>query len=195
MNELPDSYIRERVSIENGPFWFAWIISAHSSPDFEETTYLGALVTRAKYHDDRAALVEIETAVRHSVLQLRAVPIGKQGLASVTGVIAVPCNPTKGISLPHQVAAVAALTLGVPDLSHIATKRRPSSPAKFDSRLSPENYRVDRDLAGQRILVVDDVFRTGNTLESVAINLRGANVEDLVGLCLTKARKGMTRGA
>jgi len=43
----------------------------------------------------------------------------------------------------------------------------------------------------ERVLLVDDLYSTGATLESVALRLREAGVHDFVGFCATKVGYGM----
>lgn len=192
---LPDSFERVSVHFAPEPVWHTWALSDHYQGGFQSDarsrTYLGELVYRAKYQHDRAALEQLDIAVRHCTLQLKNMPPQVDGLAMVTAVAAVPCNPPKAVSVPHRIAAAAAAALGVPDISAAIVKTQRTDPAKVHAGLHRNAYRVQTLRPGSSVLIVDDVFRTGATLESVAGQLRAAGATHVVGMCVTKAHQGM----
>ena len=108
--------------------------------------------------------------------------------------VAVPNNPPKEFSVPHLIADEVATTLEIPNRSSEVTKVTKTAQAKFGSELNPDAYEADESLQGQVVLLVDDVLGSGNTLESVAANLRKAGSKSVVGFCLAKTKVGMTSG-
>jgi hypothetical protein len=193
---LPDSFERVSVHFEPAPMWHTWALSDHYQSGFHggarSRTYLGELIYRAKYLHDRAALDQLDSAVRHCTLQLKNMPPHvKDGFATITAVAAVPCNPPKPVSVPNLIAAAAATALGVPDVSATIVKIHPTDPAKLHAGLHRNVYQVQTLRPGSSVLIVDDVLRTGATLESVAGHLRTAGATHLVGMCVTKAHQGM----
>jgi hypothetical protein len=110
----------------------------------------------------------------------------------IPSVAAVPCFPPKSMSLPHEIARAAANTLGVPDISSRLAKIRVTNAAKTNPGLHPDAHEVRGRLDGRHVLVVDDLYHTGSTLESVATKLRAAGADHLVGLCVTRVHQGMS---
>lgn len=194
MGQLPEGY--ERIAVPPTKAWHTWVLSDHyesvASAGVRQRTYLGDLLYRAKYRHDRGALETLATAVRHSVLQLRGLPPQVDALATVSAVVAVPCNPPKFVSVPHEIARAAADSLGIPDFSSVVVKTRETGAAKTNPVRCPEAYEVRRRLDGVHVLVVDDLYHTGATLDSVAAQLRAAGAAHIVGLCVTKVYKGMS---
>lgn len=194
VGQLPENY--ERIAVPPGKSWHVWLLSDHyeqfGGNGSRRRTYLGDLVYRAKYCDDNGAFDLLAGATRHCVLQLRRFPHKLDGFDSVSAVVAVLCHPPKKRSLPLEIAAAAASALKVPDLSAEVVKTRATPAAKLNPVLHADAYRILRRLDGQCILLVDDLYHTGTTLESVATQLRAANAAHVVGLCITKVHKGMT---
>lgn len=194
MDGLPDSFIWEPVF--TGTSWHTWILDNHYESGFgsagRRRTHLGELLYRAKYRNDRAALDELSICMRHSALQIRKYQRGLKSLESLTAVAAVPCNPPKSISIPHRIARAVAVELRLPDISTSVVKTQATPSAKANPTFHPEAYRVDRRLDGQSVLLIDDLYHTGMTLESVASQLRVAGADHVVGLCVTKVHRGMT---
>lgn len=194
MGQLPDYY--ERIAVPPNRAWHAWVLSDHyervASVGGRRRTYLGELVYRAKYCDDRRALDELMNAVRHCVCQLHQFSPQSDALATVAAVAAVPCYPAKVVSVPHEIARAAAQVLGVPDISSAVVKTRATSAAKTNPGLHSDAYGVRARLDGQHVLLVDDLYHTGATLESVASQLRAAGAAHIVGLCVTKVHQGMS---
>ena len=63
--------------------------------------------------------------------------------------------------------------------------------AKLNPSVNPAAYEILRSLDGLNVLIVDDLFHTGSTLESVAIKVREAGAKSVTGFCLTKVNKGL----
>lgn len=195
MDQLPESY--ERIGVPSVAAWHVWVLSDHYEPvpstGGRRRTYLGELTYAAKYGLDRRALELLTTAAQHCVRQLRLFPPRADALSAVTAVTAVPCYSPKDVSVPHAVAQAAAHALGVPDISSTVVKTRETPAAKSNPGLHPDAYEARVRLDGQYVLLVDDLYRTGTTLESVAVKLRAAGAAHIVGLCITKAHKGMVQ--
>lgn len=194
MGRLPEDYLR--IPVPSSEPWYVWVLSDHYEAEVGAAgrcrTDLGELVYRAKYCDDRSALEDLKTRVRHCALQLRRLSPGTHALCDVTAVAAVPCNPPKLRSVPHEVVGAIASAFRVYDISASLAKVKVTPAAKFNPVHHPDAYRVDRRLDGERVLLVDDLFHTGTTLESVASQLRAAGADRVVGLCITRVHKGMT---
>jgi predicted amidophosphoribosyltransferase len=192
--QLPDSYIRQRIpSAGDFPEWHVWVLGPHSSEDGSTRTYLGEQVTRAKYHGDEQAMEELRVVTRQSVRQLRQFGPEKQGLFGVDAVVAVPFlsgKRTTDKSLPHQLAVVVSDELDVPLRSDDVARVLGDGEAKLGTTVNDSWFHLEGRFAGMRVLIVDDLLRTGGTLSAVGRILNRGGARSLVGLCMTKAYKG-----
>ena len=197
MSSLPEGMIRHKIKPDLGPEWVVWIVDSYYDFDKNGYTYVGGLIHDIKYGDGVKVadnVSRLRGVVRHSVLQLNAFPSSTSGFSGLNLVMAVPNNPEKTLSIPHLVADEAAKTLGIRNSSNEIEKTDVTPQAKFGSPLNPSAYKVDRSLNGQVVLLVDDVLGSGNTLESVAFNLREAGAKTVIGFVLAKTKVGMTNG-
>jgi predicted amidophosphoribosyltransferase len=181
---------RKKLEISEGQPWFTWILANYTDFATGKKTPTGRLISAAKYKGDLAASKKLISIVDTVISRPFILRDGRAGLQKVTAVVAVPSLPAKLISVPHRISAGIAKQLEVDEVSNLVCKVRPTDKAKFGSALDPSAYEVDGDLSGHTVLIVDDVFKSGNTLESLAIQLRAANA-DVIGFCLAKAVHGM----
>jgi predicted amidophosphoribosyltransferase len=193
--QIPDSYIRQAViqgiNFRSHEQWFAWILSSHYDFSEKVQTEIGELVSKAKYKDDASAVLRLRTIVRHAVLQLRKMPNDNFAFSKIDVVLAVPYFYPKDISLPHVAGKEISEALSIPDCSSFIRKRVDTSKAKLTPAVNPAAYEILRSLDGLNVLIVDDLFHTGSTLESVAIKVREAGAKSVTGFCLTKVNKGL----
>lgn len=193
--QIPDSYIRQAV-IQGINFWaheqwFTWILSSHYDFSEKVQTEIGELVSKAKYKDDASAALRLRTIVRHAALQLRQMPNDDFAFAKLDVVMAVPSFDPKDISLPHVAGKEISEALSILDYSSFVRKKVDSAKAKLNPSVNPAAYEILRSLDGLNVLIVDDLFHTGSTLESVAIKVREAGAKSVTGFCLTKVNKGL----
>lgn len=118
----------------------------------------------------------------------------RRQLQAVDGVIAVPMHPLRergrGFNQARLLAAPVADILGVPLLSAQTVRRTRRRPAQVG--LSPEArrrnlqdaFQVPRaevsTVAGRCLLLIDDVFTTGATVNACAAALRGAGASTIL---------------
>jgi len=97
--------------------------------------------------------------------------------------------------LPHQIATVISQALDVEDLSNKVRKIKPTDAVKQEAKpvVDDSVFQADPVFQGQCILLVDDLYRSGATLESIAVNVRGGGALSLIGFCATKVLIGMAR--
>lgn len=193
--QIPDSYIRQAV-IQGINFWaheqwFTWILSSHYDFGEKVQTEIGELVSKAKYKDDASAVLRLRTIVRHAALQLRQMPNDDFAFAKLDVLMAVPSFDPKDISLPHVAGKEISEALSIPDYSSFIRKKVDTPKAKLTPAVNPAAYEILRYLDGLNVLIVDDLFHTGSTLESVAIKVREAGAKSVAGFCLTKVNKGL----
>lgn len=110
----------------------------------------------------------------------------------------VPSNPSKDpYNLPDVLAAAVANSLGVPHEPHLVRKRRPTPQLKYladaatNSRVLDDVFQVTADVAGKVVVVIDDIVRSGSTLEAVGTALTKAGADRIIALVATKAHKGL----
>jgi len=173
VSRLPETFELMTIRLSPPSVWRSWVLDDHYELDVStggqrQRTYLGELLYRAKYKRDPDSLRSLTEAMTEAVLRLEGFRDHVDGLAGITCVLAVPCNPRKALSVSHALADVAAQTLGVSNISSEISKTWPTEPAKTHAELNPDAYLVGRPLRGELVLLIDDLYRTGATLESVA---------------------------
>lgn len=169
-----------------------------------ERTAIGDLVYRSKYLDDPSARNQTAIVGRHIARQIANADFkphrrfGETDLGDVQGVVAVPFLQGKrslAESVPHVMAAAIAAELKIPDLSSIVRKTKETTAMKHSATTvniaESDWFDCSTRLTGKRLLVVDDVFRTGSTLRALGDCLYEHGARSLVGLCLAKATAGM----
>lgn len=98
----------------------------------------------------------------------------------------------RGYDQARMLARVAAAELGVRyDDGTLTRTRRTRQQATLGKEERESNvqgaFTAGENLAGQRVLLVDDVFTTGATMEAAARALRAAGVVDLKGAAFARA--------
>jgi predicted amidophosphoribosyltransferase len=192
---VPENYLLEPVvrgipRVDKAQ-WFAWVLSEHWDQNRGARSVIGDLVSNAKYHADSNSLSRLGPIVRHAALQLRQLPNNIHSLAKIDVVMAIPFFGSKTISVPHSVADEISEAFSIPNYSDLIKKKSSTGQAKLNPVVNPNVYEALRRLDGLNVLLVDDLFRTGSTLESVAIKVREAGAKSVTGFCLTKAYKGL----
>ena len=95
----------------------------------------------------------------------------------------------RGFNQSDILAKEASIRLGIPYKKGVLTKvRHTERQSHLHSReLRLENikeaYSVSKDVAGQKFLLVDDIYTTGSTLDECAKMLFAAGASDVVGFC------------
>jgi ComF family protein len=125
------------------------------------------------------------------------------GIAPGRDIDAVTWAPTarrrrheRGFDQAHAVAQVVARQLGLP-VRHLLERDDSGSPQTGRSRAARLHGPVVRarpDVAGRRILVVDDVVTTGSTLRACASALRAGGARDVVLAAVASTPAGVRRG-
>lgn len=159
-----------------GPYW---------RDDAALPSLLGGLVMAAKDHRSPEALADLERRIAAFVhdLELDPAPL----------VLAVPPGPAR---VAHPVPALAAavadqLRVGIGDVlerEHATVRLRGTPIDRRREIVEAAGYRVNGDVAGRSVLLVDDVVLTGTTLGYLAELLvaAGARRVDAVVVCRTR---------
>jgi hypothetical protein len=145
-------------------------------PDQWPRTEVGELLYKAKYRGNHGALI---SAAR----RITAV-IARHPYFYDLDSIAVPGSSTFfGIKLAREVASLLGVSMNgcsrVPGSNQMAAKNGRDS-------LELDPYEFGCDLSGQRVVIVDDLYRTGVTMRSTAVAARSAGAINVLGVAGTR---------
>jgi phosphoribosylpyrophosphate synthetase len=183
---LPETFISKRS--EHG--YPIWIIDMYMEIGFGRTV-VGDLIYQLKYAKNLKLSERLEIILKHSMIQLSKFPEDELSMRSIDAVVAVPRSPRSDNPLPPLISQTASEVLGIPDWSENLTRIGTDGPAKVGNTVKASMFRVETSLTNRRLLVVDDVYRSGSTMNGVMTSLALAGAQSIVGLCLAKADRGM----
>ena len=179
-------------------------LSWHSKPGRPgkpALTALGDLVHLAKsYHlgaDSAGSLPAAGLIAEQMVEFMRRHPLYRQSDALVA---VLPSNPDKAFDLPQALAAQISEDTGIPFLGDALFKKRrtaqmkycPSMADKLDNIADSVGVQAD-DVAGQNLILIDDILESGATLEETARALYQGGAKRICGLVATKTLKRIFR--
>jgi len=159
------------------------------SPEEWPYTPTGGRLKQAKYKGIRSAAAVLEDALVDFVT-------GHPGLARCDAVAAMPRSTQHGDrpDWPPLWASAIADALGA---KRVALQRtRPTRPQKDieDLEERTRNQRgsmvADTTASGRSVLVVDDLYMQGDSMEEAARALRESGATSVFGLCIAKTVKG-----
>jgi adenine/guanine phosphoribosyltransferase-like PRPP-binding protein len=141
-----------------------------------ENTEVGGLVNAGKYWRKGAARRELAAQITSAI---QAHPY----FAAVDSVVSIP--GTKH-NFGELLADTVAQNLGVP-LVPAQRDTQPEHAAKEGfERARVEEMSVELSLSGQRVLVVDDVYRSGISMRSAASAARRAGAQSVLGIACAR---------
>jgi hypothetical protein len=156
-------------------------------------TELGGLLRRAKPYgpgdgDTRAADELVE--------RLAAFIAAHPTYARADAIVPVPpSNPTKRYDLPGYLAQRLCERLGKADGSSWAKKTRATRQQKevhtFQEKVENVDgaFEVSGDVGGQSVIVLDDLYQSGATINEMGRTVREAGAKLVLGLAVTKTQK------
>jgi uncharacterized protein YpbB len=169
-----------------GPWQAGWALDFHSrfaGANWGQST-TGQLTYRLKYVGDPSALQPL-------VEQALAVCAGHPELADVDAIVPVPPSMPRDFDPVKALADALAARLDKP-VWPVVVKTRHTVPQKDMRTLAQKKanvagaFAVHGDVRGKRLLVVDDLYDSGATLEEVSRVLRQAGAARLCVLTLTR---------
>lgn len=172
--------------------WYKMPQDGVESHDWPNTT-VGEFVSLGKYkyqHDPelQRPLGRQLTSWLHETV--RAHPL----LVRVQVVVDVPGHDRKRVSFGSQLSASVAHRLNLP-FAKTTTRSafRPQAkdaPAGERSALLQDEFSADPAVRGRHVLIVDDVYRSGVSVQSVAAAARAAGARSLSALCAARTLRG-----
>jgi ATP-dependent DNA helicase RecQ len=169
-----------------GPWHIGWALGFHSRFAGAEWSRspVGELAYRLKYQNDLTALPPL-------VEQALALCAEHPELADVDAVVPVPPSTPRPFDPVSALADALGTGLGRP-VRPVLVKTRDTKPQKEMHTLAQKRanvagaFAVQGDVRGQRLLVLDDLYDSGATLEEACRLLRRAGAARLYVLTLTR---------
>jgi superfamily II DNA helicase RecQ len=170
----------------HGPWDAGWALGFHSrfaGADWSRSP-VGELAYRLKYESDGAALAPL-------VEQAFALCAGHLELADVDAVVPVPPSQEHALDPVGSVAEALAGRLGRPVWKTVVKTRKTALQKEMHTLAQKRAnvagaFAVRGNVAGKRLLVLDDLYDSGATLAEVARVLRLAGAARLCVLTLTR---------
>ena len=169
-----------------GPWVEGWALGFHSGfggADWQRSA-VGDLTYRLKYEGDGAA---IPLLVEQAAALCREHP----ALAAVDGVVPIPPSQERTLEPVGAFAAGLAAALGLPVLKALVKTRQTSPQKEMHTRAQKRAnvagaFAVSGDVRGKRLLVLDDLYDSGATLEEAARILKSVGASAVSVLTLTR---------
>jgi predicted amidophosphoribosyltransferase len=179
----------------------SFAVSFHKQTPTERTP-MGQLVREAKPYDRAGSPGSIEkarTLAAHLADFVRQHPTYR----GAEVVAAVPAsNPDKAFDLPEVLAAEIGRLTGLAEGTTGVHKARPTRPMKqcrtYREKVDNLADAFTADPAvfhGKRVIVVDDVYETGFSMNEVGRTIRGAGATLVLGLAATKTTFDLAQGS
>jgi competence protein ComFC len=150
-------------------------------------TEVGELLYRLKYRSDASALDEIGAVAEKLIRSWRI---------KFDVIVPAPPTRTRRVQPLHQIVDELARRFDVPVVKAVSKKAAGAAELKnlreFHERQAvlQDALAVNRrEIAGKRVLVVDDLIRSGATLGAVAAALTEAGAAIIYAFALTKTRR------
>lgn len=160
----------------------------HMREDGKSRTELGELEYSAKYRDDENAL---QLLMKHCVDIINRLPFYDE----VKVFCAVPPSDNIHLNLPTKIVRRIERTGSFENVSGQLKWENPKDhlkglekEARWEALLEA-NLKVDADLSGKTIVVIDDLYQSGSTIQYLAMKLQQAGADKIFGLALVKSRR------
>lgn len=163
----------------------------YGHPEFDTTrSPLGELLYQLKYKRDASVIGEIVDTVAEFI---------KGSKIRIDAIVPVPASNVRSVQPVIQIANALGKKLGVQVLDHCVskTKRTPQLKDVYTYKERKEllegAFTVDRDQsAGKSLLLFDDLYRSGATMNAVARELaKSGEAKEVFVLALTRTRSSL----
>ena len=154
-----------------------------------ERTEIGTLEYRAKQCGDKDA---VTTLARQCVDTIKDFPLYNDADL----VCAVPPRPGKNFDLPSALASRVGVELGKGDITHhfsFGSQKMSAKSATLDDKWAAwEAAQLafnGTDITDKRIILIDDKYQSGTTIQYIAMKLQEAGAGRIYGLCVVKTMR------
>lgn len=164
-------------------------LGMYKNPDAGSYTPIGQLVTSAKYYRKADAISSLIEQVK-TVINL--IPSYK----GANVICSVPKNPNKVFDLPEKVTSAVCSSLNKTNVTQgfkFENKKLPIKEVEYAKKWAMWeetglNFQKtsSADVTHKSVLLIDDVYQSGKTMQFVAMKLQEAGAGEVYGLCLTK---------
>ena len=164
------------------------IALSNHSDDNGVRTVVGELEYSAKYQNSRDAVTKLS---KMCVDICQRLPYYN----SCKILCAVPSSSKGQVSLPGKIAANVAGALGALDISSRLFWQNDKKSVKelsLDEKwaaLENAELLVDQNLLNSEVILVDDMYQSGTTIQYIAMKLLDAGASHVFGLTMVKARR------
>jgi len=172
-----------------GPWEQGWALDLHSYflKETQQLTEMGRLVHKYKYH----GRIDLADRLADRILALME---QHPELKAIDGIVPVPPSTERLYDPVNLLGQVLARRLGVPLLSGALRKTRTTDRQK-DMRTRAQKranvagaFAVQSNVRGKSLLVLDDLYDSGETLREITRVLKRAGARSVKVLTLTRTR-------
>ncbi len=162
-------------------------LSEHFNSEGERTA-LGELEFQAKWHSCSKSRIKIADRV---IDFINSTPHYKDCLH----VCSIPSSKLGKVNLPMKIAGRIALKCGVTDISssvNWASEKSQLKELSFLERwdaLETTGIEINLESNPKSVILIDDLYQSGTTLQYVAMKLKESGIKKVYGLTIVKARK------
>jgi predicted amidophosphoribosyltransferase len=155
-------------------------------PNYWENTPTAQLVSSGKYRYKNNG--DMQSRVGLQLVDLMCGVIERHGiLTQATVVLDIPGHDSTRVSFGSRIASTIAHRRGIPMIKVAAkSKFRPEAKnLEISRRLNSldDEFTVPQRLDGQRVLIADDVFRSGTSMRAVASAAHDVGATRVYGIC------------
>ncbi len=156
--------------------------------DSETRTKIGELEYLAKYKFDKDALDNLVNIVKEFI---STTPF----YSETTVICSIPPSINGNSNLPTKISTEVSKLMGLEYIGNSIRWGKNKSQLKelsFDEKwaeLEKADILVNVDVKGKNIILVDDLYQSGTTLQYVAMKLKESGAKKIYGLCIVKSRK------
>jgi len=156
--------------------------------DEEKRTEIGELEFQAKYNGCEKSMDSIVTLTENFI---KFTPYYKD----IDFICAVPSSDPTKINLPNKIVEKISNKTEIENISDKVSWKKEKAPLKevtFEDKwmqLEQTDMVIDDSLKDKNIILLDDLYQSGTTIQYVAMKLKEAGVNKVYGLTIVKSRK------
>lgn len=167
---------------------YASVAMSHNFNDDDERTEIGELEYQAKQHHDKGA---IGLLAEHCANTIMDIPLFR----GADMICAIPSSPDKKFDLPSLAVSIASKTVEKEDITgnfSFGAEKISVKSATLDEKwdaLHQAQITFNGDLSDKKIILIDDKYQSGTTIQYIAMKLQEAGAHHVLGLCMVKTMK------